>query len=220
MKADYRENKIGEVRPGSTFANFEVYDPQQQGAIDLLQGVAQQVVERGPRILSDQFPFDNGKILFLWSEPGRGKTHLVEAFINHIREKDKRLLNRMVLSRGRFYYDFQLDTNPYGDACIVVVDDMFHDMSSLQQLHPATEVKAFMRFIQMVYDRRVLALVTSNLPMIEGGGIVARVQEVDKVGRVVSRCKEVLAGSGEIHLAGKDFREELAGRRKGQGFQL
>jgi predicted ATPase len=216
----YRENKIAEVRPGSTFDTFKVYDPAQQQVVDLLGNVADQVIARTPRILEEEFPFDNGKILFLWSEPGRGKTHLVEAFINRIRAADKRLAKKMVLSRGRFYFDFQLDINPYGDASIVIVDDMFHDKMSIGDLHPATEVQAFMRFISMVYDRRVLALVTSNFPMIEGGGILSRVAQVDKIGRILSRSKEVLSGSGEIHLAGRDYREVLSDERKTERFTL
>ena len=215
----YRENKLAEVRPGSTFATFEVYDPAQQQVVDLLRRVADQVVERGPRILTEEFPFDNGKILFLWSEPGRGKTHLVEAFVNHIRQHDERLLKKMVLSRGRFYFDFQFDVNPYG-VPIVIIDDMFHNMQSIDQLHPATELASFMKFITMVYERRILVLVTSNFPMMEGGGILSRVEHVDKIGRIVSRSKEVLAGSGEIHLAGRDFRETLAERRQSHGFSL
>lgn len=214
----YRDNKIDQVRPGSTFESFEVYDPELGQSVELLKDIADQVIAARERILKEEFPFDNGKVLFLWSEPGRGKTHLVEAFVNRVLKGDKRLAQRMVLSRGCFYYDFQIGENPYHGAPIVIIDDMFHDMQSVAQLHPATEIAAFMKFMTMVYERRVLALVTSNFPLMDG--ILARVKEVDKVGRILSRAKEVLSYSGEIHLAGKDFREELAERRKGQGFKL
>lgn len=214
----YSDNKISQVRPGSTFEAFEVYDPEQQKVVDLLTKVADQLVARADRVARDEFPFDNGKVLFLWSEPGFGKTHLVEAFVNRVKAARPELLKRMVLSRGRFYFDFQINDNPYG-VPIVIVDDMFHDKQSVADLHPATELASFMKFVTMVYERRVLAIVTSNFSLLQGG-IVDRVKAVDKVGRIVSRMEELLSASGEIHLSGKDFRKELASRRKDGEFTL
>lgn len=219
LHAAYRDDKLAEVRPTSTFESFELYDPAQQQVVDLLTSVADQVIERAPVIMSEEFPFESGKILFLHSEPGFGKTHLVEAFINRILKAVPELRKKMVLSRGRFYFDFQCDDHPYGKAPLVIIDDMFHDKSSVSDLHPATELASFMKFMTMVYERRVLCLITSNFPMVEGG-ILAQLTKVDKVGRVRSRAAEILSGSGEINLQGKDFRVELAARRKKDGFKL
>lgn len=214
----YDDNKIAQVRPGSTFENFEVYDPAQQRVVDLLKGVADQLLGRASQVLNSEFPFDNGKVLFLWSKPGFGKTHLVEAFINRVKEGNPKLLRRMVLSRGRFYFDYQLCNSPYG-VPVVVIDDMFHDKQSVQDLHPRVELASFMKFVTDIYERRALVIVTSNFPMLKGG-IVERVAQVDTVGRIVSRMHELLACSGEINLSGKDFRAELAKRKKDDEFSL
>ncbi len=216
----YTDNKIDQVRPGSTFEAFEIYDPEQQKVVDLLKRVADQLIGLTERVLNEEFPFDNGKVLFLWSKPGFGKTHLVEAFINRVKAANPELLTRMFLSRGSFRKDFDYDIYPYGTGTpVVIIDDMFHDMQSVNQLHPSLELASFMRFITQIYDRRVLAIVTSNFPLLKGG-IVEKVEEVDKVGRVASRMHELLSLSGEIHLNGKDFRQELATRRGGGEFTL
>ncbi len=213
----YRDNKLSEVRPTSTFASFQLYDPEQAKVVELLTGLADQIIARAPQIASEEFPFDSGKILFIHGEPGRGKTHLVEALINRIKQEAPTLIERMVLSRGRFSFDFQVDTHPYGKVPIVIIDDMFHDKSSVAELHPRTELDAFMRFITMVYERRVLAVITSNFPMMVEGGILAEVAKVDTVGRIASRAAEILSGSGEFNLLGKDFRQTLAEQRKTEG---
>jgi chromosomal replication initiation ATPase DnaA len=215
----YSDDKLAEVRPTSTFESFELYEPDQQKVVDLLTGVAQQVITKADQIMTEEFPFAAGKILFLHGEPGRGKTHLVEAFINRILKARPDLRKRMCLSRGRFMYDFLTDTHPYGPAAIVVIDDMFHDKSSVGNLCKVNDVNAFMKFMTMVYERRILVLITSNFPLVQGG-ILQEVAKVDKVGRVLSRSKEILAGSGEINLLGKDFREVLAERNRTDGFTL
>src|SRR5690242_15561595 len=104
LEHPYRDDKLSEVRPTSTFASFEVYDPAQQKVIDLLTGLSDQIIARADSIMKSEFPFDRGKILFLWSKPGFGKTHLLEAMINRVLQAAPNLRKRMVLSRGRFYY--------------------------------------------------------------------------------------------------------------------
>ncbi|MBY0552724.1 MAG: hypothetical protein K2W95_35905 [Candidatus Obscuribacterales bacterium] len=214
----YYDNKIAEVRSGSTFEEFQVYDSAQQRVVDLLKRVADHLLGRAPDVLNNEFPFDNGKVLFLWSKPGFGKTHLLEAFINRVKAGNAKLLQRMVLSRGLFEFDYQTCDSPYG-VPVVVIDDMFHDKQSVSDLHPVGELASFMKFVTDTYERRALAIVTSNFPLLKGG-IVERIAQVDKGGRIVSRMKELLACSGEIKLTGKDFRAELAKRRKNDEFTL
>ncbi len=211
----YRENKLDEVRPSNNFSNFEAQTKSQKNVFELLQGLAQQVVDCRDVIANTEKPFAEPCLLFLWGEPGRGKTHLVEAFVNQIRHEAPDVYRRMVMSRGRFYYDYQITDNPYGDAPIVVIDDMFHDKMSVADLHPNTEIASFMRFLTDLYDRQRLVIVTSNFPLIEGG-IMERVAAVDKIGRTISRAAEVMSRAGEYKLEGEDFRQELLRRRRSE----
>lgn len=211
----YRENKLNEVRPSNNFSNFEAQTKSQKNVFELLQRLAQQVVDCRDVIANTEKPFAEPCLLFLWGEPGRGKTHLLEAFVNQICREAPDVYRRMVMSRGRFYYDYQITDNPYGDAPIVVIDDMFHDKMSVADLHPNTEIASFMRFLTDLYDRQRLVIVTSNFPLIEGG-IMERVAAVDKIGRTISRAAEVMSRAGEYKLEGEDFRQELLRRRRSE----
>lgn len=215
----YFANKLGQVRPENTFANFELYSEEQRPIVARLQAIAQQLVTK-PEILTDEFPFANGRILFLTSAPGFGKTHLAEAIINHVAENKPEVLAKMVLSRGTFTSDHFTSANEYSGAPIVIIDDIFANVQSIQAMTPG-DLISLMNFITMLYERRVFAVITSNFRLLgDDGGILGRVAAVDKVQRVLSRFKQVLANSGEIVLPGKDFREELAKRQSGGEFIL
>ncbi len=217
--SQYRENKLQEVRPGNTFANFTPNHESQEKVRDLLMALVEQLVANQEVIAGERHPFADASLLFVYGSPGRGKTHLVEAFINELRLRAPNVYKRMVLSRGNFYFDYQIGDNPYYDAPIVIIDDMFHNKMSVSALHPATEIEAFMKFIGDLYDRRRLVLVTSNFSLIEGG-ILQRVREVDKVGRIISRAAEVLSHCGEFRLEGPDYREIIAAKSKAGGISL
>ena len=215
----YFANKLGQVRPENTFANFELYSAEQDPIVKRLQAIAQQLVTK-PEILTDEFPFANGRILFLTSAPGFGKTHLAEAIINHVADNKPEVLGKMVLSRGSFTSEHMTSANDYAGAPIVVIDDIFSQAQSVAEMYPG-DVIALMHFITMLYERRMFAVITSNFRLMgDDGGILGRVAAVDKVQRVLSRFKQVLANSGEIVLPGKDFREELAKRQSGGEFVL
>ncbi|MDX1989271.1 MAG: hypothetical protein SFV17_21475 [Candidatus Obscuribacter sp.] len=217
--SQYRENKLQEVRPGNTFANFNPNHESQEQVRNLLMALVEQLVANQEVIASERHPFADASLLFVYGAPGRGKTHLVEAFINELRLRAPNVYKRMVLSRGNFYFDYQIGDNPYYDAPIVVIDDMFHNKMSVSALHPATEIEAFMKFIGDLYDRRRLVLVTSNFSLIEGG-IMQRVKEVDKVGRIVSRAAEVLSHCGEFRLEGPDYRQIIAANSNAGGISI
>ncbi|MBX9686927.1 MAG: hypothetical protein K2X27_09510 [Candidatus Obscuribacterales bacterium] len=219
----YYYNHCSQVNPTSTFDAFEIYDEAQRAVLERIRKVAAQLVARKDKILSQEYPFDVGRILFLTSEPGFGKTHLAHAIVNYIADEAPQMLKKVVVAGHKFGYDHQTAASEYGGAPIVIIDDIFSDLQSVSEIHPATDVQNFMRFIQMLYERRIFAIITSNFRLMDDkdGGILARVKMVDKVGRTLSRCQEVLAGSGEIVLPGKDFRRELAERRKsGDDFVL
>lgn len=216
----YWHSKLAQVRPENTFASFELYSPEQKPVVDFLQAVAAQIVGKCDAILRDDFPFANGRLMFLTSDPGHGKTHLVEAVINHVAEHKPELLGKMVLSRGDFLHDHMTAASEYGGAPVVVIDDVFAEHQNIDSLHPATDLKSFMHFITMLYERRIFVLMTSNFRLTGDNGILASVAKCDKMGRVVSRCLQMVGTTGEIVLPGKDFRAELAKRQDGAEFTL
>lgn len=215
----YSENNIEEVRPGSTFENFTPSTDSQSRVHELLQGLAQQVIEAKDTIATQTQPFGDACLIFLHGEPGRGKTHLVEAFVNAIKAAAPEVFARMVLSCDRLYLDYLYSSNPYDDAPIVIIEDLFHDKKSVSDLHTGADIAAFMKFITDMYSHKRLVIVTSNFRLLKGG-ILDRVKEADQVGRTVSRAAEVMSGGGEFELLGPDYREELAKQRRGKGFVL
>jgi hypothetical protein len=70
-----------------------------------------------------------------------------------------------------------------------------------------------MSFIQMIYESRRFVIITCNFPF--KTGILQRVEQIDTIGRITSRLKEITAGSGEIYLSGKDYREILSLENQG-----
>jgi hypothetical protein len=51
-------------------------------------------------------------------------------------------------------------------------------------------------------------------PGLRNVGIEQVIAKVDTVGRTLSRCKELFATAGQLHLAGHDYRETKAQERK------
>lgn len=208
-----RGNLVDQVRPGSTFENFEIYDDVQGEAVGSLEMLADSIVEKQSAIVSQEYPFDAGRIIFLWSPPGRGKSHLVEAIVNRIRQRAPKLIEckHVYLSRYEFTLEHIASVYTYQGAPVVIIDDMFSDKQSIDQLSAYTDVKCVMGWVASVYERRTLALCTSNFPMMDG--IAKMVQQVDKIGRTASRLQELLANSGEIELPGRDYRVTVASKR-------
>jgi DNA replication protein DnaC len=211
----YTYNRIGEVRPSSTFASFKTYGEhaqrQQQIANDLM-ALADQVVSAAPLFATERCPFPHAQMFFLYSGPGRGKSHLVEAIINWIKEKAPQMLPRVALSRSRFMVDISVP-DPYGDCPLVIIDDLFADKSSLDEIGDY-EISKIITFIMGIYERRQLVIITSNFPMMEG--LLPKIREADPLGRVVSRAMEILSSSGEIELPGDDYRRSIAEQRQSQ----
>lgn len=215
-----RGNLVDQVRPMSTFENFEVYDDRQREAVDNLTRLADSIVEKQAAVAASEYPFAAAKIVFLWSPPGRGKTHLVEAIVNRVRQRAPKIVHarRLYLSRYNFTYLHQVGADTYGKAPIVVNDDMYSEYQSASDLHQATDVPALMRWVASVYERRTLSICTSNFPLMRG--IAEVVRRVDKQGRVLSRLEEMLANSGEIELPGRDYRSTVAQKNKGSLFTV
>jgi len=207
-------NQIVQRRPGSTFDAFEVYHQGQQDIVDTMTELADQIIGSANTIVNDEYPFPFGQIIFLWSEVGQGKTHLLEAFVNRVLKQAPELEKRIYLSRSNFCHDNMTAAARYDNLPIILIDDLFSDLQSVDAMHPATDLKALMHFFTRCYDRRPLVICTSNFSMNEGQGLLSRLGQADKIGRALSRAKELLSTAGEIYLPGKDFRGEIAKRRQ------
>lgn len=202
-------NSISQVRPKSTFDDFEPSTPERQKLLSVMQGLAAQMVDKRSKIAKEKYPFDAAKLIILWGKPGRGKTHLIEALINRLRVEAPELLQKIFLSREDFTLMNIAGLHSYDNLPIIILDDLFVRHQDVSQLHPATDIEIFMKFIMKIYDERRLVIVTTNFPFKDG--ILRRVREVDKIGRVASRLDEILSKSGEIEVQGEDFRKKLVG---------
>jgi DNA replication protein DnaC len=210
-KADGRNNDIRNIRPDATFDNFEPATETQSKIRDTCEGLAQSLIDAAPGYANGNNPLKNGAFFVLSSAPGRGKTHLLEAMVNKIGEEAPDLLDSTFLLRD----DFTLHTISGGASpltfnhkSIILIDDLFSKYHSLDDLHAATDLKNFMDLIASAYENRWFVMVTSNFPIVEG--LLPRIAEIDKVGRITSRCKEILtARAGEFILDGDDYREVL-----------
>lgn len=199
----YGENEVGQVRPASTFESFKPKTDSQNKALLLMQKVAEQLVEKRMKIVSERYPFDNAKMLTLVGDPGRGKTHLVEALVNYLRVNAPEILQKVFLSREDFAIINAGVMNPYGNCPVVILDDFFAERQSVEKLHDM-DIQKFMEFVRRSYEERRLLIFTTNFPF--QGGILKRVQKIDTTGRIVSRLTEILGNSGEIEVTGEDYR--------------
>ena len=118
-----------------------------------------------------------------------------------------------MLARSRFALDHLFEDQTYGGAPIILIDDLFQNISAIDKLG-FSELSAFMNFITMVYNRRNLVFMTCNFPIMGPKGILWKLKNgrEDETGRIESRTKELFGISRELELTGQDFREELSRR--------
>lgn len=202
-------NPVADHRFVGTFATFKVYRPEQQPVVDLLSKLAERVIGYAPQLVADENPFTEGKILSITGQPGRGKSHLTDAFINKIKDGDPRALSRVVY-QSRAFKSGPLDvTKP-----IWIIDDLYagdSDSTSVKQLDEEV-VKGFMQLATQVWENRVFLLLSCNYPILEP--MFQRIRAVDMVGRGASRLNGLMAASKEIPLLGDDYRAKLASERR------
>ena len=204
------KNQIGNIRAGSTFAGYIPHTDEQKAALAAFKGLAEQLVAAASGFKPGVNPLSNASLFTMVSGPGTGKTHLMEAMLNYIRENSPELLKHIYLFRDNFTHatmtavgDYSFDGKP-----IIFIDDLFSEHQSVNSLHPATEITGAMNFLSYAYENRCLVVITCNFPFVSG--ILPRIQERDKVGRIYSRCQEMFASAGEFHIKGPDYRTILA----------
>jgi DNA replication protein DnaC len=206
------KNALDEVRPESTFANYVPKTPSQTEAAQIFQKVAGLIIEQANNIRTSEYPFPHARLLSFFGGPGRGKSHLMEALVNDILQQAPDLKEKIFLLREDFTNAMRgqpgAALNAFDGKPIILIDDLFSECQSVEDLHPKSEVMHLMRFIAEAYERRPLIITTSNFPFVKG--IIEKIQEVDTVGRATSRCDEILSRGGEVEIAGPDGRIEIA----------
>jgi hypothetical protein len=201
-------NPIADHTFNGTFADFELYsqDPGQKSTVELMQRLAGRVVGYAPKLVADENPFEEGKILSIVSEPGRGKSHLVHAFLNQIKADDPRALAKICFHSPAF------KSGPFrpAETPILIIDDLFSGDSattSVKQLGDRA-VQGFMGLCTQIWENRVFAIITCNYSVLPT--MFERIRAHDMVGRSTSRLAGMMDASKEIILPGKDYRRALA----------
>lgn len=206
------KNAINTVRPNSLFSNFSPQTPEQEEALRTFRNMADTIVSNEASFGHSGSPFTDGSLWVVSGKPGTGKTHLLEALINEVVSRAPSLRSQMYLLRdsltrhgvGTGIHDYSVDSKP-----IIFIDDAFADHHSVETLHVRTDLQILMSLITYVYESRSLCLVTTNFPFLNG--ILPRIKEADPVGRIYSRCQEILvARAGEMEIKGPDYREIIA----------
>jgi len=209
MFANY--NEIDNIRPTSRFDGYKPSTDIQSQALQTMQGLAQNFIHLKDQFAKSSNPFASGAFFVLSGGPGRGKSHLLEALIQDVSEHAPNVKDRMFLLRKSFvsHTITGVGKQTFNDCPIVLIEDLFSDHQSVESLHPATDIKYLSQYIAYAYDNRVVTIATCNFPFMDG--ILPKIQEVDKVGRISSRCAELITvNSGEFKMDGPDYRMVMA----------
>lgn len=205
-----RTNRIEQVRPESTFEAFQAQTPEQINASEMLESLASRITTGSQHILSNQYPFPHAGIIFLHGQPGRGKTHLVEAFVNRLRQKAPEVLRKVFLSRD--FFGDNIAAYGYRGFPIILLDDLFANVPSPDKLHKV-DASRLRDFVFNLYEERSLVIATCNFGL--SRHLRGMIAEEDPTGRALSRLDELISrnGTGEIELTGIDWRTTF-GRKK------
>lgn len=209
------ENSIGRVRPAVSFEAYKPETPEQEHVLILMKDLTGQLASGAERITSEESPFSNPMWIMLHGKPGTGKTHLIEAMVNELRINAPGVLARTHLSRDNFTYANMTSANDYGGKPILIIDDLFSDVDSVNALSTGA-ISALKNFVMDSYEKNRLIVSTCNFPMKDG--ILPRIKAADPVGRITSRLAELLSYSGELEVKGPDHR--LMHKPQGGGFRL
>jgi len=202
------QNLVGQSRPSSLFSTYQPQTDSQQEALTRLVSLADAASRKLQALPGRPHPFSNGRIVFISGPTGVGKSHLVEAFINDLAEKELEVAKTVFLFRGDFTSRNVSGLDQFGNCPIVVIDDLYAKYQSIEQVHGGTDIKILMQLVTMVYEDRRLVIITSNFPLMQG--ISEKIRQEDQIGRVTSRLNELMANSGELVIEGADYREKLA----------
>jgi hypothetical protein len=158
-----RMNGIAQLREGLTFGNFVARSTGQVAARTALMALVDELAGVEPHRL----PLPQARLYHLYGRPGRGKTHLMEAFLNEIQQRAPQLFRLCFLDRKNFTHSNMVVADMrHHRAPIICVDEMFKEQQIDGELEPNTDVVALINWILAAYELRPILVVTSNFPML------------------------------------------------------
>ena len=154
------QNKIDQVRPTATFENYIPKTPEQERALEHMKLATHIMICNQDRIANDEYPFANSSVQTLIGSVGSGKTHLIEAMINQLRQDAPGVANKIFLARGQ--YALQMPSmDRFQHKPIIIIDDAYSHRQSSQAIS-ASEIEDLSRFLFDTYENCCLVLMTSN----------------------------------------------------------
>lgn len=215
----FDRNEVRNIRPDSRFDTYVPKTDSQRDAMHTMKKLAQSLVDLQDVFKTSTNPFSKAAFFVLSGGPGLGKSHLLEALIHEVEESAPNVLDHMFLLRESFTLHTigGVGSSTFDRRPIVLIDDLFSQHPSVDKLCPATDIKGLAQYIAYAYENRVVTIATCNFPFIDS--ILPKIKESDPVGRITSRCAEVItANSGELTMDGPDHRmlmaEEALKRKK------
>lgn len=204
-------NQIKQVRPTATFENYVPGTESQQQAYDMMLKVTNSVIGMQDKIMAEDNPFQRANLIFMSGAPGLGKSHLQEAMINKInREAPGVAQQKIYLMRDNFTSEFATfiptHENGFKKHPIILVDDLFANVSSASDLRPLSDGKAMHNFIMQAYKTKNLVIFSSNFAL--GDDLERIIAGNDSMGRLQSRLQEISAGN--FAMQGEDYRSKTA----------
>lgn len=194
------QNLTNDPRETSTFESFVTTEKNEQ-LVRALKQIAEQLASH-PEKAAEAYPFSAARLIVLHGKPGRGKTHLVEAFIQALGKDWRKRTMYSNKSLTTLYSYEELTTSPR----IIVLDDVYSRASHLSNISDF-EFDYFLRAMMTVYEQRQLMILTTNFHLSE---LIARIRSKDTIGRVFSRVQEMSRNALSLELQGEDYREVLA----------
>jgi DNA replication protein DnaC len=216
-------NHIRDIRPDSTFESYEPINEEQERARAALQDLASKLSESAPDGTQLNLSrFRKGALLVLSGTVGTGKTHLLESFANTLINNRPDLANSMFFSCGDFLGTFSTQKfvpATVDNKSIILIDDVFSNRKTVDDLDHI-DVQSISSLMTFLNEDRRLCVMTTNFPFTLGIG--GQIKKYDPVGRISSRCAELLATAGEFDTSGPDYREVKAqiARQSGRRFDL
>lgn len=194
-----------QLRPN---ALFETFIPQ----TELQSIVATNMQSLAISFVKKKGILNNAKFITITGSTGRGKSHLIEAFLHVILDSQVIGENGIYLARGKYVYQ-GLRFNSVNKR-LVIIDDLFNDFHDLNSI-PDYMITELMDAILELYEGRTLAILNTNFSM---KGLIDRISKIDTIGRVTSRLKEV--GITNIEMDGPDYRNIIKEQRADDPWEI
>lgn len=194
-----------QLRPNALFETFIPQTELQSTVATNMQSLAISFVEKKGIL-------NNAKFIAITGSTGRGKSHLIEAFLHIILNSKKINENVIYLARGKYVY--QGMKNACSGKQLVVIDDLYSDCQDLNSV-PDFMLEPFMDAILEMYENRTLVILNTNFSM---RGLLEKISKIDKIGRITSRLQEI--GITNIEMDGPDYRNIIKEQRADDPWKL